>query len=88
MGSGRTKDDFLDTIYELLLVPPYSCKLLCYMKKKRAVHGAELFGDNVLIAGGEGAEADVEIFDITRNECVEMPPLLHPRAEMATVRRQ
>ena len=87
IGGGRREDDFLDTIYELLLVPPYSCKLLCHMKKKRALHGAELFGDKVLIAGGEGAEADVEIFDITRNECVEMPPLLHPRAEMATVRR-
>ena len=85
---GRTeKDDFFDTIYELLLVPPYSSKLLCHMKKERAFHGVELFDDKVLIAGGIGAEADVEIFDITRNECAEMPPLLYPRAVMATVRR-
>ena len=70
-----------------MLVPPYSCKLLCHMKKKRAFHAAELFDDKVLIAGGVGTEADVEVFDITRNECVEMPPLLYPRAVMATVRR-
>ena len=84
---GRTEDDLLDTIYELLLVPPYSCKLLCHMKKKRAGHGVELFDDKVLIAGGKDKEADVEIFDITRNECVEMPPLLYPRSFMATVGR-
>ena len=29
----------------------------------------------------------MEIFDITRNECVEMPPLLYPGANMATVHR-
>ena len=84
---GRTEKNVLDTIYELLLVPPYSCKLLCHMKRKRRFHAAELFDDKVLIAGGVGAEADVEIFDITRNECVEMPPLLYPRVGMATVRR-
>ena len=85
---GRTeKGNSLDTIYELLLVPPYSCKLLCHMKKKRAFHAAELFDDKVLIAGGIDTKADVEIFDITRNECVEMPPLLYPRAFMVTARR-
>ena len=78
---------FLGTIYELLLVPPYSSKLLCHMKTKRAFHGAELFGSKVLIAGGVGAEADVEVFDITRNECAEMPPLSSPRKFMATVCR-
>ena len=84
---GITKEGWLDTIYELLLVPPYSSKLLCHMKKKRVGHGAELFDDKVLIAGGMGAEADVEMFDITRNECVEMPPLLYPRLLMTTVGR-
>ena len=87
IGGGTSQDDMMDTIYELLLVSPYSCKLLCRMKKKRAFHAAELFDDKVLIAGGVGTKADVEIFDITRNECVEMPPLLYPRAYMATVRR-
>ena len=88
IGGTTEKDEALDTIYELLLVPPYSFKLLCHMKKKRTAHGAELFDDKVLIAGGMGSKADVEIFDITRNECVEMPPLLHPRGlGMATVRR-
>jgi hypothetical protein len=85
---GRTKPgERLDTIYELLLVPPYSSKLLCHMKKKRVFHGVELFDDKVLIAGGDGAETDVEIFDIARNECVEMPPLPSPVCRMGTVRR-
>ncbi|XP_028403185.1 kelch domain-containing protein 8A-like isoform X1 [Dendronephthya gigantea] len=82
--------EHLDTIYELLLVPPYSSKLLCRMKKKRAYHGVELFDDKVLIAGGNGcigAQSDVELFDITRNECVEMPPLPSPVKTLATVRR-
>jgi hypothetical protein len=82
-----TKGKVLDTIYELLLVPPYSSKLLCRMKKERICHGVEIFGDKVLIAGGQEAETDVEIFDITRNECVEMPPLPSPLWDMATVRR-
>jgi N-acetylneuraminic acid mutarotase len=85
---GRIKArESLDTIYELLLIPPYSSKLLCHMKKKRAFHGLELFNDKVLIAGGDGAETDVEIFDIARNECVEMPPLPSPVCAMGTVRR-
>ena len=84
---GRTKECFLDTIYELLLVPPYSSKFLCHMKKERAFHGVELFDNKVLIAGGVGAETDVDVFDTTKNECVEMPPLLFPRKFMATVRR-
>ena len=85
---GRTYlGENLDTIYELLLVPPYSSKLVCHMKKKRVFHGVELFDDKVLIAGGDGAETDVEIFDIARNECVEMPPLPSPVRCMATVRR-
>ena len=85
---GRTKPgEKLDTIYELLLVPPYSSKLLCYMKKKRVGHGVELFDDKVLIAGGEDAETDVEIFDIARNECVEMAPLPSPVHRMGTARR-
>jgi hypothetical protein len=84
---GGTKGNILDTIYELLLVPPYSSKLLCRMKKERFYHGVEIFDDKVLIAGGKGAETDVEIFDITRNECVEMPPLPSPLFGMTTVRR-
>jgi hypothetical protein len=47
----------------------------------------ELFGSKVLIAGGKGAETDVEIFDIARNECVEMPPLPTRVYGMGTVRR-
>ena len=88
IGGVRTEaGEILDTIYELLLVPPYSSKLLCHMKKERVYHGVELFGSKVLIAGGLGAETNVEIFDIARNECVEMPPLLYPVCMMGTVRR-
>ncbi|CAB4034657.1 kelch 18 [Paramuricea clavata] len=87
IGGETRSGENLDTIYELLLVPPYSSKLLCHMKKKRAYHGVELFDEKVLIAGGAGAETDVEIFDIARNECVEMPPLPSRVCRMGTVRR-
>ena len=87
IGGRREVGVNLDTIYELLLVPPYSSKLLCHMMKKRASHGVELFGSKVLIAGGFETETDVEIFDIERNECVEMPPLPTPVYIMGTVRR-
>ena len=33
IGGMTKKNDSLDTIYELLLVPPYSFKLLCHMKR-------------------------------------------------------
>jgi hypothetical protein len=84
---GETDESTYDAIYELLLVPPYSSQLLCRMKKERTCHGVEIFNDKVLIAGGQGAETDVEIFDITRNECIEMPPLPSPLWLMTTVRR-
>ena len=87
IGGATSESEILDTIYELLLVPPYSSKLLCRMKKKRAFHGVELFDNKVLIAGGKGAETDVEMFDIARNECVEMPPLPFPVLGMGTARR-
>ena len=84
----------LDTIYELLLVSPYSSRLFCHTKKYRFAHGVELFDDKVLIAGGQGGKTDVEIFDIRRNQCIrrriqciEMPPLPSPVSYMATVRR-
>ena len=87
IGGCISEEECLDTIYELLLVPPYSSELLCHMKKKRVGHGVELFGNKVLIAGGRGAETEVEIFDIARNECVQMPPLPSPVYGMGTARR-
>jgi hypothetical protein len=87
IGGRSNKGKLLDTIYELLLIPPYSSKLLCRMKKRRADHGVELFDNKVLIAGGQEAESDVEVFDTGRNECVEMPPLPSPVWGMATARR-
>ena len=87
IGGTSNGEVILDTIYELLLVPPYSSKLLCHMNKPRFAHGVELFNDKVLIAGGRGKKTDVEIFDITRNQCIEMPPLPSPVNFMATVRR-
>ena len=46
-----------------------------------------MFDGKVLIAGGRDCETDVELFDFTKNECVEMPPLSSPVSFMATVRR-
>ena len=88
---GGTQDDEdennLDTIYELLLVPPYSSKFLCHMMKKRVFHAVELFDGKVLIAGGYKVGTNVELYDIAKNECVEMPRLPSPLVGAATVRK-
>ena len=45
---GCTKDgQVLDGIYEVLLAPPHSSKLLTRMEQKRYSHGAALFKDKV-----------------------------------------
>ena len=78
-------------IYEVLLVPPYSSKLLCQMGQKRCYHGVELFDDKIVIAGGSTSTnsknglSNVEIYDISKNQCKEMTPLPSGLMAMATV---
>ena len=63
------------------------------MGQKRYCHGVELFDDKILIAGGstsidsdgESCLSNVEIYDISKNQCKEMGPLPSALRSMATV---
>ena len=91
IGGYTNEDEYSDGIYEVLLVPPYSSKLLCRMKFRRCCHGIALFDDKVLIVGGTTdinfrfSVNNVEMYDITRNECKEMAALPSAVSCMATV---
>ena len=80
-----------NVISELQLTSPYNVKDLCQMPEPRAYHGAEIFGDKVLILGGQKCDAckdyldSVLEFDVKTNQCKEMPPLPRPLTSMATV---
>ena len=70
-----------DGIYEVLLTPPYSSKLLTRMEQKRCYHGVALFNDKVLIFGGQGSKnisnnlKSVLMYDINQNKCTQLVPL-------------
>ena len=91
IGGYTNENEASDCIYEVLLVPPYSAKLLYRMKLRRYCHGVALFDDKVLIVGGQTSLAfkdvlnNVEMYDITKNECKEMAPLPSAVCCMATV---
>ena len=80
-----------DCIYEISLSPPYTSRLLATIPQKRYYHGVAIFGDKILIVGGEGGVCQsplrsVVMYDITKNECQELAPLPYPVSEMATVK--
>ena len=91
IGGYTNEDEASDGIYEVLIVPPYSSKLLCRMKLRRCYHGVALSEDKVLIVGGqtsivfEDTLNNVEMYDITKNECKEMAALPSAVCGMATV---
>ena len=72
-GNERASDD----IFEILLTPPYTSKLLCKMPQPRIYHCSHLFGDNILTFGGSKTSVDKEstnsvlLYDITTNKLYE-----------------
>ena len=77
-----------DAIYEVLLHPPYTVKLLTRLPQARSDHGAERFNEDILIIGGttsEGTFDSVVVYDVNRNVCKHMPPLPYRVKNMATV---
>ena len=86
------EDEASDGIHEVLLVPPYSSKLLCRMNLRRCYHAVELFNDKILIVGGLTSRnfldstSNVEMYDITNNKCKEVAELPSAVWGMATVR--
>ena len=78
-------------IYEVLLIPPYSTKLLCKMPQPREYHGAELIDNKVFILGGQtdlrnqSIINSVVMYHIIKNVCKQMPPLPYAVSKMTTV---
>ena len=77
------RDDLVvsDCIYEILLAPPYSSKLLARMPQPIHAHGLELLDDKILIVGGatsahhKDSVDSVLLYDIPNNHCKQMTPL-------------
>ena len=91
-GYDRDKNVYSDSITEISLLPPYTGKLLATMPQRRGFHGVAVFGDKILIVGGEksnfnlSACGSVVMYDISKNECQELAPLPYSVCEMATVK--
>ncbi len=62
------------------------------MPQRRCYHGVAIFGDKIVIVGGrehpysQEALRSVVMYDITKNECMELAPLPYPVCSMATVK--
>ena len=87
VSGGKVVND----IYKVSLVPPYSSQLVCHMPEPRTWHGAQCFGDKVVIVGGtttgssSGSLDTVLLYDITNNCCQTLAPLPFAVCDMATV---
>ena len=92
-GYDHDKGTYSDSITEISVVPPYTRKMLATMPEGRCDHGVAIFGDKILIVGGEG-ESDrdrpvlrsVIMYDITKNQFHQLAPLPYPVYGMATVK--
>ena len=91
-GYDFNEREYSDAIAEISLVSSFTRKLLAIMPKRISGHGVAMFGDKILIVGGEGsgptnsALSSVVMYDITRNECLELALLPYPVRDMATVK--
>jgi hypothetical protein len=89
---GYNENAVSDCIHEVQLVPPYTTKTLSRMPEPRQDHSTQLFDDNLLIVGGRTSDRDqdslssVVLYDIKKNECKQLAPLLYEVCQMATVR--
>ena len=84
-----------DKIYEVLLTPPYTNRILSLLPRPRAWHGAELVNNKVFILGGGGNSwfptDDVFVYDLCENRYSAMSNLPYGNGDgskgMATVRK-
>ena len=79
-------------IYEFLLHPPHTVKLLTRLPQGMKCHHAERFNEDILVIGStdtcRGSDAtcnSVVLYDVNRNVCKQMPPLPYPISGMTTV---
>ena len=91
-GYDTGKRSVSSDIFEVSLVPPYTSKVLTAMPQTRWLHGAVLFGCEIVILGGKKDLycctnlKTVLLYDITKNECKELAPLPYPVSETGTVK--
>ena len=89
---GHYVSSFSDKVTEILLVQPYTSKLLSTMSVRRWLHCVVLFGGKMVILGGrKGLECStalksVLMYDIAKNKCEELAPLPYPVSTMAAVK--
>ena len=80
-----------DSIYEIVLNPPYTSKLLTRMPRGVTSHGAELVNNKIYIFGGttshfvHNALDNVLVFDPATNNCAELQPLPYGVSHITTV---
>ena len=91
-GFDNKKGKLSDGIDEVLLTPPHSSKsLVSRMPSRRRYHGAEIFGDKVVIVGGISSGSMMECldsvleYDVNTKKHRNLPPLPFAVTGMATV---
>ena len=91
VGGHAGKPPF-QTIYSILLHPPYTVELKCEMQQAVCFHGLQPFGDSLFIFGGsctgslEKAVNTVVSYNTVSNEVSVMKPLPFAICDVATVR--
>ena len=89
-GYDAHKHEYSNSIIEISLAPPHTCKRVGTMSLRRGFHGVAIFGEKILIVGGTetgcSAMRSVIMYDIVKNECQELAPLPYPVRDMATVK--
>ena len=91
-GYDADKCDYSDSITEISLIPPYTCKVLATTPQRRGYHGVAIFGEKILIVGGKVTTGSilglrsVVMYDIIKKKCQHLAPLPHPVRDMATVK--
>ena len=87
-GYNVNTGSYSNEIHEVLLVAPYSSKLLCTLPTPIGYHGTEMINDKIYIFGGKWNELlydDILVFDPVTNECKELSKLPYPLRYMSTV---
>ena len=90
-GGCTVRNEASDGIYEILLTPPYSSKLLCKMPQPSVFHCSQLFEDNIFTFGGKKTVNNKEstdnvlLYNITTKKCEQKAPLPFAVNGMASV---
>ena len=77
IGGFISRSNFSDGVYKVLLIPPYTSKLLSRLPQPIAYHGVEGFNDNIFITSGVAGSTveSVVLYNVNENVCKQMSPL-------------